>query len=153
MSTKGITAFDASTLCQVAIVVKSVDDAVKFYTEVFGVGPFELMEVNFPSATYYGEKGGYRGKRAFAKLGPVTLELIELIDGKTVHEDFLKEKGEGVHHLGFTVKDLSKCEEEAEKFGLKVVQEMRRPDGTGFAYLDSDRFGGVMVEVMQRPSQ
>jgi len=153
MSTKGITSFDPSTLCQVAIVVKSVDDAVKFYTEVFGIGPFELMEVNFPSATYYGEKGGYRGKRAFAKLGPVTLELIELIDGKTVHEDFLREKGEGVHHLGFTVKDLSKCEEEAAKFGLKVVQEMRRPDGSGFAYLDSDRFGGVMVEVIQRPSQ
>lgn len=153
MSTNGISSFDASTLCQVAIVVKSVDDAVRFYSEVFGVGPFELMEVNFPSATYHGEKGGYRGKRAFAKLGPVTLELIELMDGKTVHEDFLKEKGEGVHHLGFTVKDLSKFEEEAEKFGLKVVQEMRRPDGTGFAYLDTDRFGGVMFEVMQRPSK
>ena len=153
MSTNGINSFDPSTLCQVAIVVKSVDDAVKFYTEVFGIGPFEIMEVNFPSATYYGEKGGYRGKRGFAKLGPVTLELIELMDGKTVHEDFLKEKGEGVHHLGFTVKDLSKFEEEAEKFGLMVVQEMRRLDGAGFAYLDTDRFGGVMFEVMQRPSQ
>jgi len=153
MSTNGISTFDASTLCQVAIVVKSVDDAVKFYNEVFGIGPFERMEVNFPSATYYGEKGGYRGKRAFAKLGPVTLELIELMDGKTVHEDFLKEKGEGVHHLAFTVKDLSKFEEEATKFGLNVVQEMRRPDGSGFAYLDTDRFGGVMFELIQRPEQ
>ena len=152
MSTQGITSFDASTLCQIAIVVKSVDAAVKFYTEVLGIGPFEIMEVNFPTATYYGEKGGYRGKRGFAKMGPVTLELIELIDGKTVHEDFLREKGEGVQHLGFTVKDLSKVEEEAATFGLKVAQEMRRPDGSGFAYLDTDRFGGVMIEVMQRPA-
>src|SRR3990170_8001026 len=122
MQTQGITSFDPSALCQVAVVVKSVDETVKFYTEVFGVGPFEILEINFPNATYHGQQAGYRGKRAFAKLGPVTLELIELIEGKTVHEDFLREKGEGLHHLGFTVKDLKKCEEEAEKIGLKVIQ-------------------------------
>jgi len=149
MANKGMTSFDPSALCQVAIVVKSVDETVKFYTEVFGIGPFEIREVDFPSATYYGQKAGYRGKRAFAKLGPVTLELIELIEGKTVHEDFLKEKGEGLHHIAFAVKDLKKCEEEAEKLGLKVIQGMKREDGTGFAYLDSDRIGGAMFELIQ----
>jgi len=149
MPNKGMTSFDPSALCQVAIVVKSVDETVKFYTEVFGIGPFEIREVDFPSATYYGQKAGYRGKRAFAKLGPVTLELIELIEGKTVHEDFLKEKGEGLHHIAFAVKDLKRCEEEAEKLGLKVIQGMKREDGTGFAYLDSDRIGGAMFELIQ----
>ncbi len=149
MAAKGMTSFDPSTLCQVAIVVKSIDETVKFYTEVFGIGPFEIREVHFPHATYYGQKGGYRGKRAYAKLGSVTLELIELIDGKTVHEAFLKEKGEGLHHLGFEVKDLKKCEEEAEKLGLKVVQGMKREDGSGFIYLDSDRVGGTMFELIQ----
>jgi len=149
MANKGMTSFDPSALCQVAIVVKSVDETVKFYTEVFGIGPFEIREVDFPNATYYGRKAGYRGKRAFAKLGPVTLELIELIEGKTVHEDFLKEKGEGLHHIGFAVKDLKRCEEEAEKLGLKVIQGMRREDGSGFAYLDSDRIGGAMFELIQ----
>ena len=152
MQTQGITSFDPSALCQVAVVVKSVDETVKFYTEVFGIGPFEILEVNFPNATYHGQQAGYRGKRAFAKLGPVTLELIELIEGKTVHEDFLREKGEGLHHLGFTVKDLKKCEEEAEKLGLKVVQGMKREDGSGFIYLDSDRIGGAMFELIQRQS-
>jgi catechol 2,3-dioxygenase-like lactoylglutathione lyase family enzyme len=149
MANKGMTSFDPSALCQIAIVVKSVDETVKFYTEVFGIGPFEIREVDFPNATYYGRKAGYRGKRAFAKLGPVTLELIELIEGKTVHEDFLKEKGEGLHHIGFAVKDLKRCEEEAEKLGLKVIQGMRREDGSGFAYLDSDRIGGAMFELIQ----
>jgi methylmalonyl-CoA/ethylmalonyl-CoA epimerase len=153
MPGQGIPSFDPSNLCQIAIVVKSIDETVKFYTEVFGIGPFEIREVDFPNATYYGRKAGYRGKRAFAKLGPVTLELIELIEGKTVHEDFLKEKGEGLHHIGFLVKDLKKCEEEAEKLGLKVVQGIKREDGSGFAYLDSDRIGGAMFELIQRPTQ
>ncbi len=153
MPSQGIRSFDPANLCQIAIVVESIDETVKFYTEVFGIGPFEIREVEFPTATYYGRKAGYRGKRAFAQLGPVTLELIELIDGKTVHEDFLKEKGEGLHHIGFAVQDLKKCEEEAEKAGLKVVQGFKREDGSGFAYVDSDRIGGAMFELIQRPAQ
>jgi len=153
MPSKGFRSFDPANLCQIAIVVKSIDETVKFYTEVFGIGPFEIRDVEYPTATYYGRKAGYRGKRAFAQLGPVTLELIELIDGKTVHEDFLKEKGEGLHHIGFTVKDLKRCEEEAEKLGLKVIQGFKREDGSGFAYVDSDRIGGAMFELIQRPAQ
>ena len=152
MPNKGIRSFDPANLCQIAIVVKSIDETVKFYTEVFGMGPFEIRDVDYPTATYHGRKAGYRGKRAFAQLGPVTLELIELIEGKTVHEDFFKEKGEGLHHIGFAVKDLKKCEEEAEKVGLKVVQGFKREDGSGFAYVDSDRIGGAMFELIQRPA-
>ena len=153
MPNQGITGFDPSGLYQVAIVVKSIDETVKFYTEVFGIGPFEIVERNFPNATYYGKKAGYRGKRAYANLGPVRLEIIELIEGKTIHEDFLKEKGEGLHHLGFLVKDLKKCEEDAEKVGLKVIQWIKREDGSGFAYVDSDRVGGAIFELIQRPAQ
>ena len=153
MTTKGISSFDSSAFCQVGIVVRSIDETVKFYTEVFGIGPFEIREVDFPNATYHGQKAGYRGKRAFAKLGPVTLELIELIEGKTVHEDFLKEKGEGLHHIAFAVKDLKKSEAEAEKVGLKVIQGMKREDGSGFAYLNSDRIGGAMFELIQWQAQ
>jgi len=148
-----IGSFDPSTLCQVAIVVKNINETVRFYGEVFGIGPFEIRDVEYPNATYYGQKAGYRGKRAFAQLGPVTLELIELIDGKTVHEDFLKEKGEGLHHIGFLVKDLKKCEEEAGKVGLKIIQGFKREDGSGFAYLNSDRIGGTIFELIQRPAQ
>jgi methylmalonyl-CoA/ethylmalonyl-CoA epimerase len=149
--TKQLNSFDPAALCQVAVVVKNIDAVVKFYTEVFGIGPFEIRNVDFPNATYYGQKAGYRGKRAFAKLGPVTLELIELIDGKTVHEDYLKEKGEGIHHIGFYVNDLQRCEAEAQKAGLKIVQGTKREDGSGFAYLDSDKIGGAMFELIQPP--
>jgi len=151
MPNKGIGPFDPASIFQVGIVVKNIDETVKFYGEVFGIGPFEIREVNYPTATFYGEKAGYRGKRAFAQLGPVTFELIELIEGKTIHEAFLKDKGEGLHHLGFLVKDLKGGVQEAEKRGLKVIQGFTREDGSGFAYLDSDRIGGVIFELIQRP--
>ena len=115
--------FEPSTICQIGIVVKNIDETVKYYAEIFGIGPFEILEVNYTDATYYGQKAGYRGKRAFAKMGPITIELIELIEGKTIHEAFLKEKGEGLHHIGFAVKDLKESLRIAERMGLKVTQE------------------------------
>jgi methylmalonyl-CoA/ethylmalonyl-CoA epimerase len=153
MASKGISTFDPSTIFQLGIVVKSVEETATFYEEVFGIGPFEFREVNFPTATFYGEKAGYRGKRGLAKLGPITFELIELIEGKTIHEPFLKEKGEGLHHIGFAVADLKKAVEEAGGQGLKVTQGFTREDGSGFAYLNSDKIGGVIFELIQRPSQ
>jgi methylmalonyl-CoA/ethylmalonyl-CoA epimerase len=142
-----------SSLCQIGIVVKSIDETIKYYQEVFGFGPFEIRDVDYPTATYYGETAGYRGKRAFFHLGPIQIELIELKDGKTIHESFLREKGEGLHHLGFLVKNLEEVKSNAEKAGLEVTQGFARPDGTGFAYVDSDRAGGVIFELIQRPEK
>ena len=151
MSTKGKGPFDPAKIFQVGIVVKSVDETVKYYQEVFGIGPWKIMEVNYPTATYFGKVAGYRGKRAFGKLGPITFELIELIDGKTIHEKFLKEKGEGLNHLGFEVEDLKKAMEDAQEQGMKVIQSFIREDGSGFAYLDSDKVGGVVFEMIRSP--
>ncbi|MFC1977453.1 VOC family protein [Chloroflexota bacterium] len=132
------------------VVVKSIDETIKYYEEVFGFGPFEIRHVEYPDATYYGETAGYRGKRAFFYLGPIQIELIELVDGKTIHEAFLKEKGEGIHHIAFEVDSLEKSKENAKKAGLKVTQSFSRPDGSGFAYLDSERTGGISFELIQQ---
>ena len=75
--------------------------------------------------------------------------MIELVDGKTIHEDFLKEHGEGLHHIGFKVKNLHKSKENAEKAGFEITQGYMRPDGSGFAYLDSEKTGGVIFELIK----
>ena len=50
--------FDPSSLFQIGIVVKSIDETIKFWSEVFGIGPFETLEVDYSNATFYGEKAG-----------------------------------------------------------------------------------------------
>jgi methylmalonyl-CoA/ethylmalonyl-CoA epimerase len=110
--------------------------------------------VDYPTATYYGKVAGYRGKRAFFFLGPIQIELIELVDGKTIHEDFLREKGEGLNHLGFRVDNIEEAKKRADELGFKVIQGFTRPDNTGgFAYIDSDKIGGVIFEMSEKPSK
>jgi methylmalonyl-CoA/ethylmalonyl-CoA epimerase len=145
--------FNPIRFCQVGIVVKSIDETIKYYEQAFGFGPFEVRMVDYPDATYYGERAGYRGKRAFFNLGPIQIELIELIDGKTIHEVFLREKGEGLHHIAFEVESIEESKRCAEGKGFRVVQDLVRSDGSGFAYLDTDKIGGVIFELIQRPAR
>lgn len=140
---------EGNSLCQIGIVVKSVDETIKYFQEVFGFGPFEVKYVDYSDATYYGKKAGYRGKRGFFHLGPIEIELVELVDGQTIHEDFLKQHGEGLHHIGFEVKSLPEAKKNAAKAGFQVTQGYSREDGSGFAYLDSDKIGGVIMELIQ----
>ncbi len=142
---------EPSSLCQIGIVVKNIDETIKFYEKSFGFGPYEIKYVDYSDATYYGKTAGYRGKRAFFHLGPIEIELIELINGKTIHEDFLKKHGEGLNHIGFEVKNLKQSRENAEKAGFQIIQGFMRPDGSGFAYMDTDKTGGVIFELIQSP--
>ena len=140
---------EPNKLCQIGIVVKNVDETIKYFQEAFGFGPFEIKYVDYSDATYMGKKAGYRGKRGFFHLGPIEIELVELIDGQTIHADFMKQHGEGLHHIGFEVKDLAAAKQNAEKAGFKVTQGFSRQDGSGFAYLDSDKTSGVIMELIQ----
>jgi len=145
--------FAPESLYQIGIVVKNIDETIKYYEKLFGFGPFEVRYVDYSTATYYGKVAGYRGKRAFFFLGPIQIELIELVDGKTIHEDFLREKGEGLNHLGFRVDNIEHAKKRAEELGFKIIQSFTRPDGTGFAYLDSDKIGGVIFELSEKRSK
>ena len=44
---------------------------------------------------------------------------------------FLREKGEGIHHLAVTVDDVSRAIEEAKKKGLRVLDEVPRKGARG----------------------
>jgi len=138
-----------SSFCQIGIVVNNIDETIDYYTKAFGFGPYEIKYVDYPDATYYGETAGYRGKRAFFNLGNIEIELIELVDGKTIHEEFLKEHGEGIHHIGFEVDNLVESRENAKEAGFEITQDFIRADGTGFAYLDTDKTGGVIFELIK----
>jgi len=144
--------FRSSEFFQIGIVVKNIKDTLEFFRSVMEIGDVQEIDVSYPTAEYYGKVAGYRGKRAFLYFGPVQIELIELIDGKTIHEDFLKEKGEGLHHICFQVKDLETAKKKAAKAGLEVTQGYSRADGMGFAYLNSDKVGGVIFEIAQMPA-
>ena len=140
--------FDATKVIQVGLAVENVDECIKFYTEKLGLGPFWITELDVPKAYYRGEYKGQKMKIAMCKLGPVALELIEKVDGYSIHDDFVKEHGEGVDHIAVRTSDLKADLEELMAKGFKYIEG--DPDA-GFAYIDCDKVGGMKIELIQMP--
>jgi catechol 2,3-dioxygenase-like lactoylglutathione lyase family enzyme len=135
---------------QVGVVVKDLDKTIEYLTSL-GLGPFTTSTVIHPAATVHGEKFFYQVRLAKSQQGPVELELIEYQKGKTIHKEFLDEKGEGLHHIKFTVKDINATVDKFARIGIEALQQDRAVSGGGMAYLDTAKIGGIIIEVSQRP--
>ncbi len=131
---------------QIGIVVKNVDRAIEYYSSTFGWGPFRVREVYLEGFTYRNQPCDCRLKVAFIQSGQVQIELIEVLEGETPHTDFLREKGEGLQHLRFTVDDFAATAAELAKKGIEPVWHRGIPV---FAYLSTDNIGGVMFELLE----
>lgn len=134
---------------QIGIVVHDLKKAVAYYERVLGLGPFVLPEIHYTDKYYYGKPINSEWVMAFCSLGPIELELIQPITRPTIYHDFLEEKGEGIHHLGFDVKDMDVRLADCQRMGIKILQSGRTPYG-GFAYLDTTQIGGAICELIQR---
>lgn len=139
-------------LHHISIVVRDAEKTQKFY-ESIGIGPWvdyppmkEYVKINVPD-----EKGFYNLKIKCTQIGPVQLQLIEPGDGESLYKDHLKEKGEGVYHIGFEVDDINITNAEIETMGLKILSSGQRENGSGFSYLETASKAGVVLLVRQSP--
>ncbi|MFA4835650.1 MAG: VOC family protein [Dehalococcoidia bacterium] len=134
---------------QVGIIVADLDKAIKFYSSRFGWGPFKVINANLEGCMYRGKPADCKLKIAFGRSGPIEIELFQVIEGPSPHADFLREKGEGIQHVRFSVDNLDEILAEWAKDGIEPVWERRSPVAST-AYVDTQKAGGgIMVELIQ----
>lgn len=140
--------FSLPPISQIGIVVKNLEKTMNYYSTTFGLGPFKVMEVDVPNITYRGKKINLKGlKMAFADLKSIELELIEVPKGENIYSEFFKKKGEGLHHIGFQVTDVDEMIAKFKSFGIGVIQGGGGEAGS-FAYMDTEKIGGVILEFV-----
>ena len=135
-------------ITQIGIVVKDLRKTIEYFTSL-GLGPFSVRTAVHPSATVRGKRASYQVKIGTAQQGPVEIELVEYQEGETIHEEFLREKGEGLHHVRFRVTEIDATLDRFAQKGIDILQEDRFVGGGGIAYLDTGKTGGVIMEVSQ----
>jgi catechol 2,3-dioxygenase-like lactoylglutathione lyase family enzyme len=135
---------------QVGVVFKDMDKAIEGLSS-FGIKPFESMiippmlgEPLFRGKTITGEIAWPKG----AWIGGKELECHQPVEGESIYMEFLNAKGEGIQHLGFIVDDMDKGIAELQKKGIGPVC-YGYWEGGGFAYLDTDAVGGIVLELIQ----
>ena len=136
------------------IVVHDLDKSIENYQNAFGIGPWGIMNIDssiFSDMTYNGRPVQHRFRAAFAMVGPLQLELIQPVEGDNIFSDFLKEHGEGLHHLGhLRVSNLDEAIETFEKEDFPCLQSGRYPGG-GYAFMDTVKTLGVIIELLEVP--
>jgi methylmalonyl-CoA/ethylmalonyl-CoA epimerase len=151
--------FPITNVVQIALVVKDLDATVRAWHDRFGVGPWHFYTYGPPLVkrmTRHGEPCEYRMRIALANVGPMRIELIEPLEGDTVYEEFAREHGYGVHHLGVLVDDMEEAFARARAAGFVITQDGAGfgPDGDGhYAYIDSEPLLGTTIELIQRPAR
>ncbi|MGD8683645.1 MAG: VOC family protein [Chloroflexota bacterium] len=146
-------------IAQIAMVVEDLDRTVERYHRTFGIGPWHFYTYGRPllkRMTYHGRPASYRMRLALTYFGPTRIELIELVEGKTVYGDFVSEHGYGVQHLGVLVDDMDAALAEARAAGFTMLMDGAGfgLDGDGhFAYLDTEKDYGFMLELIERPKR
>ena len=148
MNNQGI---GSNVVCQVGLVVRDVERSLAACSQVFGLPEPEVIVTDGQETAhtrYRGEPTDARAKLAFFNMGQVSLELIEPIGGPSTWQEFLDEKGEGVHHIAFFVKDTDQVVASLEGNGIAVVQQ---GDYTGgrYTYVDSAPALGVILELLE----
>lgn len=142
-------------LFHVGWVVRDCAAAQEELSARLGAGPFVAAgEVSrFEHALVHGEQGAFSLKIAFGALGGVLLELLEPLDDRSPHAEFLAEHGEGLHHLAFLVADFD--EQVAAATSASPPMELL-VDGTGpgnlvrWVYLDGGTERGTVIELLER---
>ena len=114
-------------LSHVGIVVRDMDQAMEYYSSVFGLGPFTTEVYDLKSFIFRGHNASARVKAAIAHSGSVFIELVQVLEGETVHTEFLREKGKGLQHVAFLVRNLDETLSELAKSGVEPVMRLRVP--------------------------
>ena len=134
---------------QVALIVKDLQATAAFLSDTLGIGPFIFSERNSP-VTVNGKPSFARRKLGIAKMGGVDLELIQPMEPGTPYYNFVFSKGEVLQHVRFApVEDLDKTITYLEGKGFKTAYAGEF-GGNRFAYMESDKAQGLVLEFVTR---
>jgi methylmalonyl-CoA/ethylmalonyl-CoA epimerase len=127
-------------LNHVGIAVRSIDAQRPYYERELGA-EFECVE----------DVSSQKVRVGFFRIGDVRLELLEPTDPASPVQTFLDKRGEGLHHLAFTVEDLPARIAELKQSGLRMIDETPRPGAhhMQIAFIHPKSTFGVLTELCQ----
>lgn len=139
-------------LGQIGHVVTDINETISYCKDAFGIGPWLLLDERPDPCNEKGKEIHPLLRIALAYAGPVQIELIQVMEGESLHLNHIKESKEGAHHLGFMVQDINKRLDACNKMGIGVLQRGTiRESGfkVDYAYLDTVDQAGIILELIQ----
>lgn len=149
---------DFGRFMHVGVVVHNIEAALERMQSICTLGEHKIID--FPPKEmkkeeiqlyYQGEKTWYSARFCFIKMGVTEIELIEPVDGPSVWKDFLRDHGEGIHHLKYEVDSLNESIRFFKSKGIACIQygsAVGANLGKTWAYFDTTKELGYIIEAL-----
>jgi methylmalonyl-CoA/ethylmalonyl-CoA epimerase len=123
----------------VGIAVKSIDQSLAIYSKM---GDFEIKRT---------EVEGQKVKIAILEAGETSVELLEPSNEESSLAKFLREKGEGLHHIAFSVDDIEASMALLRERGFRFIYDKPADGkfGSKVNFIHPRTAGGILVELTQ----
>ena len=134
----------AQAINHIGIAVKSIEAFRPFYEQTLGA-KFESIET----------VADQKVKVGFFLVGPpgheVRLELLEPTSPESPVAQFIEKRGEGLHHVAYTVDNIQQRLEALKQGGVRLIDEKPRAGAhhTQIAFLHPKSSCGVLTEMCQ----
>jgi methylmalonyl-CoA/ethylmalonyl-CoA epimerase len=132
----------------VGIACRDLDAKIAFYESTFGL-TVASIEVN--------EAQGVREAMLQVTDGPPGsyVQLLEPTGPDTPVGRFLERRGEGIHHVGYGVANITAALAAIGASGVRLIDERPRHGsmGASIAFLHPADLGGVLTELVQAPAE
>jgi methylmalonyl-CoA/ethylmalonyl-CoA epimerase len=125
----------------IAIAVNNVEEALKNYQNILKIEKIDIEDV--PNE---------KVRVAMLKLEESTIELMEPTANDSPISKFLREKGEGIHHIAITADNIEEDVARAKKNGMRFLGEIRSGSyGRKITFIHPKSLNGVLTEFCQSP--
>lgn len=132
---------DITQIEHIGIAVKNLEEAVRFYENILGLKCYAIEEVK-----------DQKVRTAFFDVGQTKIELLESTDPMGPISKFIEKRGEGVHHIAFSVKNLPRALNELAQKEIKLIDKEPRKGAENFsiAFLHPKSTNGVLTELCEK---
>lgn len=123
----------------IGIAVKSIEDALKLYTDALGL---EVKDIEIVEAQ--------KVRTAIIPVGESKIELIESTDPEGVIARYIEKRGEGLHHLALAVSDIEQALDDLQSKDVPLIDEKPRSgvEDSRIAFLHP-KAAGVLIELVE----
>jgi catechol 2,3-dioxygenase-like lactoylglutathione lyase family enzyme len=143
---------------QIGILVPDLDGALRAYGAFGTIESWSIYTYGpptVPSLRYRDGPGRFSVRIALGGRAP-QIELMQPIEGPSLYDEWIAERGYGLHHLGFFVPSLDVAVAAMTDAGFAVLQRGSGYglDGDGgFAYFDTADLASVILEAIEVPTR
>ena len=124
----------------IGIAVKKLEASIEFYEKVLGLTCYSIEEV-----------ADQKVRTAFFMVGQTKIELLESTEPDGPLGKFIEKRGEGIHHIAFSVEKIEEQLDRASKLGITLIDSKPRKgaEGLDIAFLHPKSTSGVLIELCE----